>query len=433
MGNRIATLQRQTRELGRLRSGTFDPTKGRGKGAPQRSKTWIVTSPAEHQVEAAAAIWGGRVERWQPQGSGDPQFRVITNAIAVEAIVPPGDPLGSAYEMWSKGGIQRNCNGLVESESGSACLCRAKWGEQFHLFAPKDSACKITSRLCVILPQMPDLGVYRVETHSYYATNEITDMVEMIRAAVGPNRLVPVNLRIEPRTKVSKGETKKFPVVVVELRGATAGELLAATMNNNGGELNYSGRQAIGGGSAALAGAPARAAIEAARPNYRALAADAMTADEIMAIWNQALAAGHLDDELKAHLAPIGAALRARESAPDTASTHAAESAVERAEAGGDGSCDGDCEDPDACPDCAAESPVEQGDGVDTEKLDELWALIVENTPQWSSSQLAAQFASANPGVSSSTASEEQLGEFLAWVQGLAAGQAQRESAGVSA
>lgn len=292
MGARIATLQRQARELGRLRSGTFDPTKG-GKGAPQRSKTWIFTSASQEQVEAAAALWGGKAEQWQPQGNGEPQWRTITERSSIDAILPHGDPLSSSYETWSAGGSQRVCDGQVEKLSGQPCLCRAKFGETFWENAPANTTCKITTRLGVILPDMPDLGWYRVETHSYHATNFMVDMIDTIRAAVGPMRLIPVNLRIEPRTKVSSGKTKRFPVIVVSLRGATAGQLLAATMEN-GGEL----------------GTSYRLAIEAPRPDYVGMAQDATTVDEVRAIWAAANDAGHMADALNTALKSIGEALK---------------------------------------------------------------------------------------------------------------------------
>lgn len=394
MGNRISTIQRQARELGRLRTGVFN-----GK-YPERSKTWIVTSPAAHQVEAAAALFGGKPEKWQPQGSGAPQFRVITEASSIEAIMPPGDPLSQDYESWSKGGAQRRCDGITESLSDSPCLCRATWGDSFHLTAPKDAACKITTRLNVILPQMPDMGVFRVESHSFYAANEIAAAVDMIRAAVGPTRLVPVSLRIEPRTRVSRGETKKFPVIIVELRGATAGEILAATMSANG-ELSGE-RAAIGG--------QARAAIGPARPDYVALAKDATTADEVTAIWNQALAAGHLDDELKAKLAPIGVALR------EAAQKQAAEQTCPCG-------CPADSErHEEGCPNtpdhAEADDPTADGELPDEDEMDRLWSLILENAPEdWDGKRVETEFAKRNGNVLPKDATEVQLGAFLQWLQ----------------
>ena len=122
MGSRIRTLQLQARELGRLRTGTFEKPAG-GKGRPTRSKTWIVTSPAERYIEAAAAEWGGKVEKWQPQGNGAQQFRVVTEAVAIDAILPPRDSLMQAYEMWSAGGIARKCDGVDEALSDGPCQC----------------------------------------------------------------------------------------------------------------------------------------------------------------------------------------------------------------------------------------------------------------------------------------------------------------------
>lgn len=305
MGARISTIQRQARELGRLRTGTYDPT---GKGKPQRSSTWIITSPHEAQIQAAAELYGGEFEKWQPQGAGAPQFRVITETAVIEALLPPGDPVSQTYETWSKGGVQRRCDGTSESVNNCPCICRATWGDEFHLTAPRDAACKMTTRLNVILPQMPDMGVFRVETHSFYSANEIAASVDIIRAAVGPEQLVPVNLRIDPRTKVAKGQTKKFPVVVVELRGVRAEQVLASLMY---------GAKAIEGGS--------RTAIEGGRPDYEALAKDATSLEEWRGIWNQAYAAGHLDPGLKDVLAPLGKALSEQEQASRPADADEAE------------------------------------------------------------------------------------------------------------
>lgn len=221
MGSRIITLQRQARELGRLRTGFYNGS------APVRCKTWIVSSHAEHYVQAAAEVWGGQVEKWQPQGNGAAQWRVITAADSLDAILPPGDPLSQAYETWTRGGAQRRCDGMTETLSDQPCVCRAQWGELFWENAPRDKACKMTTRLNVILPEMPDIGAWRVETHSFYSANEMAAAVDVLKGSIGEQALIPVRLRIEQRTRVAKGKTKQFPVVAVELRGSTAGQVLA--------------------------------------------------------------------------------------------------------------------------------------------------------------------------------------------------------------
>lgn len=227
--SRIINRQRQLAEQGRLRLGyTVAAKKKNGDPTtrPVRSETWIVTSHSEEHVRHAAALWGGEAHEWEPMGNGAKQWRVITEAKTIPAILPPGDPLTSAYESWSKGGCQRRCNGVTESFSGSPCICLAQHGEQWYELSARE-VCVSKSRLKVLLPDMPGLGSWRMETGSFYATDEIAGMVDTIRGAVGENVLVPVQLRIEPRTRVAGGQTKQFVVPVVELRGVTAGALLS--------------------------------------------------------------------------------------------------------------------------------------------------------------------------------------------------------------
>jgi hypothetical protein len=227
--SRILNRQRQLAEAGRLRLGlTSEYTRKDGKKGtkPVRSETWILTSHSEEIVRAAATSWGGTPERWQPLGNGAQQWRVITQAAAIDAFLPPGDPLTQAYETWSRGGAQRRCDGVTEQFSGSPCLCAAQFGDKWYE-RPKGEVCDTKTRLKVLLADMPGLGSYRVETGSYYAADEIAGMVDFIRGQV--DGLVPVRLRIEPRTRVAGGETKQFVVPVVELRGVTTAQILGGT------------------------------------------------------------------------------------------------------------------------------------------------------------------------------------------------------------
>jgi hypothetical protein len=297
MSGRILTLQRQARELGRLRTGYTDDSGA--KSRPARSDTWIVTSHAEHYVQAAADEWGGTAEKWQPQGSGPAQWRVITEASALDAILPPGDPLSQTYEMWSRGGCQRRCDGVTEQISDSPCPCLAQFGDAWYEQA-KGTVCSAHTRLNVILPQMPDVGVWRMETGSFYAANEIAAHVDLIRNATRGEIAVPIRLRIEPRQRVAAGQTKKFPVVVIELRGSTAGQLLAGTANLN-----------------ALPASTQRPAIEGpapgSEPDWAALVAAATTREELLGILADAKTSGMdgpraaaLEASLKARATELG-------------------------------------------------------------------------------------------------------------------------------
>lgn len=288
--SRILNRQRQLAEQGRLRLGYTVPH-GDGKTRPVRSETWVVTSHSEEHVRAAAQLWGGEVERWQPMGNGAEQWRVITEASSIDAILPPGDPLTQAYETWSKGGCQRRCNGVTEEFTGSPCLCLAAFGERWFE-QPKGTVCDSKSRLKVLLPDMPGLGSWRVETGSYYATDEIAGMVDVIRGAVGGEQLVPVRLRIEQRTRTSGGKTRQFVVPVLELRGVTAGALLTGQLN----------APAVGNG----ASSGARPALEQGHPDYVAEAQAATSLERVQTIWRRATATGHMTPELEAALRPLG-------------------------------------------------------------------------------------------------------------------------------
>lgn len=281
MGGRIINHQRQARELGRLRTGYSVPNSDPGKRPrPVKSKTWVVSSHAEHYVAKAAELYGGKIERWQPQGNGAPQFRVITEAEQLDAVLPGGDPLSQYNEMWSAGGCQRRCDGQTEQLSKRACLCLAQHGEDWHLLrqnlSTKDKVCAVTSRLNVVLLDMLDMGVWRAETHSFYAANEMAGTVDMVLSGTGGKGLVPVTLRIEPRTRVAGGQTKHFPVVVVEVRGVTPRQALSGPLPT---------AMALDPGAASQA----VAAIEGPKGrDWIAEARGALTSDDVRDLWMEA-------------------------------------------------------------------------------------------------------------------------------------------------
>jgi hypothetical protein len=137
---------------------------------------------------------------------------------------------------------------------------------------------------------MPDVGVFRAETHSHYAASEIAGAVDLIKSAVGPDAVIPIRLRIEQRQRKAGGQTKKFPVVVVELRGITTGQVLAGSVMT--GALPAQRREEIT--------APSRPAIEAApvqldqsnvEQSLRAIQASG-TLDDLRLVWPEAKAAG---------------------------------------------------------------------------------------------------------------------------------------------
>ena len=269
MGARLFNIQRRAAEHGRLRTGY---TQG---NRPMRSATWVVTSHSEEHVRTAAGLWGGDVEQWSPLNSTITQWRVITKAASIEALITPADPLSQYNEMWSAGGCQRRCDGQTEQLTRQSCLCARQFGEDWHT-QPKGRVCSATSRFNVMLPDISGMGMWRAETHSFYAASEWGGMVDIILAGTDGKGFVPVNLRIEPRQVVREGKTKKFPVVVVELRGVTPRQALAGPMN---------AATALDPGAAGRA----VAAIEAPKGrDWIAEAHGSLTSDDVRDLWMEA-------------------------------------------------------------------------------------------------------------------------------------------------
>ncbi|WP_240659768.1 hypothetical protein [Streptomyces sp. WAC 01529] len=283
MGSRIMTMKKQAVELGRIRTGYSRPNpKPKGRPIPVRSETFIFTSHSRDYVAAAAEQWGGKVEGWTPQNSKIEQFRVITKAREIRAIMPSGDPLSQAYEMWTGGGCARRCDGEREQKSGQPCLCLAQYGPEWHRRSARE-VCRPTSRISVMLPELPDLGVWRLDSHSYYAADGMAGSVDTVLQATGGASMMPVRMWIEQTTRVADGETKNFPVVkivpaVPQLKHALSGPLSTAAALD----------------PSSLVARPALEAAPAEMPDYLAEARGCRSAEAVREVWHKANRAGHV-------------------------------------------------------------------------------------------------------------------------------------------
>jgi hypothetical protein len=281
MGSRIMTMKRQAAELGRIRTGYSRPHPEAGRRPiPVKSKTFVLSSHSRDYIAAAAELYGGRVEQWTPQNQSVAQWRVITEATELRAILPAGDPLSQSYEMWSGGGCSRRCDGVTERLSGEACVCLARYGEDWHE-RKADEVCRPTSRVGVFLPDLPDLGVWRLETKSYYAADALAGGLDTVLQATEGRGLMPVRMWIEQRSAVRGGKTKQFQVVMVvpslpKLRHALSGPISTAAA------LDPSSLDR-----------PAIEAAPAERPDYLADARECRTSADVREVWHRANRAGH--------------------------------------------------------------------------------------------------------------------------------------------
>lgn len=242
----IVDVQRRLAEVGRIRIGQ-QVEASNGKQRPSKLDTLRLTSADKRRIEQAAELYGGEVEAWEaPSGQ---QWQVVTETADVPVVVPPTDMCFSQfYELWSRGGCQRRCDGVIEQLSDGPCKCD-----------PDQRECSPHTRLSVMLRDLPGLGLWRLDTQGYYAMNELAGAVELIHMAAGKGALLPARLRVEQRQVVRPGErgpeTRNFPVPVIDVE-MTAAELVAGAPEAMG---LPEARQALESGEAPFTPVPAEA------------------------------------------------------------------------------------------------------------------------------------------------------------------------------
>lgn len=206
----IIGMQRRIREVGRIRLGVQGETAA-GRRYPKKIDRFRFTSADRTVIEAAAGLYGGKAAAWD--NNGNRQYEVISEAAEIPIALPPNaSDMGWSqfYESWAKGFCQRRCDGEWDTVRDAACDCD-----------PEGRSCKPTSRLSVILPEIAGLGLWRVESHGYYAGVELAAAIELIEALAGAGAVIPARLRLDPREIRrlidGKPEVRQFVVPVIDL------------------------------------------------------------------------------------------------------------------------------------------------------------------------------------------------------------------------
>jgi hypothetical protein len=239
----VLDLQRKGQQIGRIRIGqqvaVIKDGRDTGKTRPARLDTFRFTTSSRRSADAIAELFGGEVREWNGQ------LEVITRQSEISVMVPPRDAVVSQwYEQWNAGGCIRRCDSQHEQISGGPCQCphaadpddreaadkaALRRAELAKLNPPQ--ACHLITRVSVMIPDLPGVGVFRLDTGSFYAASEIGDTARILQKARDAGVFLPAVLRIEQRQRVAGGQTKKYPVPVLEilatLRQIVGGELAA--------------------------------------------------------------------------------------------------------------------------------------------------------------------------------------------------------------
>jgi hypothetical protein len=192
----IIELQRRMVEAGRIRAGE------RVSGAPRKLDKWRLTSKDRQRLALAAQKWGGQVREWADHPG---EFELYTETDALPIMLLPGQMPTTWYELWSRGGCQRRCDGQHELISDSACLC----GEERE--------CKPHTRLSVLLPDLPGIGSWLLSSTGWNAAAELAGAADLLQRASAQGVLIPARLRLEQRVQVTGGQTRRFAVPVIDI------------------------------------------------------------------------------------------------------------------------------------------------------------------------------------------------------------------------
>ena len=221
MSKRILDLQTRFTEAGRIRLGE------RQGNRPSKIDKLRFTSPSHDLIAQIGELYGGMTSQWEsPRGM---EWQVYIDQEEIDIIVPPSDDaLTTSYEIWSGGGMQRYCDGRVMKRPGSdeerPCQCAS------DILEGGERECKIKARMIVWLPRIQTLGVWRLETGSWYAAGELTRMVDtLLQASEQLQRAVSAKLRLDKRVVKRDGKTFNFNVPIITPVGDVAVVLEAAT------------------------------------------------------------------------------------------------------------------------------------------------------------------------------------------------------------
>ncbi|MFD6735930.1 hypothetical protein ACFWDZ_33060, partial [Micromonospora aurantiaca] len=238
------------------------------------------TSPSREILASVAELYGGEVKPWTPANGGPSEFEVYSNVNRLPVLIPPRDAVSQWYELYAGSQCKRRCDGRTEQKSDRPCMCD-----------PENRDCAITTRVNVMLRDVPALGQWLLVSKGYHAAVTLPPAAELLAQAGG---YVAGWLGMEEKTATVNDKPTRFKVPTLDVE-ITPAALMEGKVT----------------GAPAVAKGPERVAITGGRPDYAALLAEAKTSDEVGALWTKANQAGHLDDALATAMKARAAELKA--------------------------------------------------------------------------------------------------------------------------
>lgn len=201
----IIDQQRRLVEVGRIRLGDQVAYEqgGQTKRRAHKLDKFRLTSKDEVRLRAAAKLWGGEVRPWEARPG---EWELYTEVDSLPIMLLPQAEPSLWYEHWSAGGCQRRCDGVSEQISDGPCQCE-----------PEERLCKPHLRFPVLLPEIAGIGSWLVTSTGWNAANEVPATYALLQKVTAQGVLLPARLRLEQRTDVKEGQTRRFVVPVIDI------------------------------------------------------------------------------------------------------------------------------------------------------------------------------------------------------------------------
>jgi hypothetical protein len=213
----IVGITPRVQEIGRIRMGDKND-----RDLPVSLSTFRLTSYNKGVLDVAAETYGGTVRPWTDAPTPG-MFEVVTAAKAIDVVFPRSlQSVTQAWELWTGGVCERRCDGVTNQPSagveGTPCVCGDQRGE--------DGMCDIITRLSVILPRLPGLGLWRLDTGGFNAATTIPSTLKLLMT-IDERAMVPATLRaVERASKVRLADgkviTRRFIMAVLDAPGLGA-------------------------------------------------------------------------------------------------------------------------------------------------------------------------------------------------------------------
>ncbi|MGQ4351952.1 recombination directionality factor [Streptomyces drozdowiczii] len=382
----ILDLQRRMRQLGEIRIGHVVKTgrtsqkTGKEITRPAKLNNFRFTSPSREILAEVANLYGGEVVPWTPANGGPSEFEVYSTTNRLPVLIPPRDAVSQWYELYAGSKCQRRCDGVTEHKRDRPCLCD-----------PENRECKITTRVNVMLRDVPALGQWLLITKGYYAATELPPAAELLSQAGG---YVAGWLGMEEKLVQRDEGPARFmvPTLDVEITPAAlmAGQVTGAPAVASGPE-----RPAIEAGTAGVPAGPPK--------DFLLEAKQAATQGEVLAIFQAAKDAGapvSYQEQIKA----IGLNKPETAAGPHPDDT---QRILNPADYG------------DASPEQVSEL-VHDAEIVEDDDVEDLWFRIIAaaGAHGMTTDEVESEFARANGGQLPATANATALRTFLATLKG---------------